>query len=98
MIEHSYQNGERRAMEAKDTVRFLPNEYRECADEDGVIRKYKVPIHEPSFKAGAKVVAEELRLRGDMSMNFPFANIRKEAWQDYLKELGILAILERMAK
>ncbi len=34
------------------TVRFLPNEYRECADEDGVIRKYHVPVHEPSFRAG----------------------------------------------
>lgn len=37
---------------AGETVRYLPNEYRECADEDGVIRKYKVPVHEPSFKAG----------------------------------------------
>ena len=42
-------------MKAKDTVRYLPNEYRECADEDGVIQKYKVPIHEPSFKAGEQL-------------------------------------------
>ena len=39
-------------------VRFLPNEYRECADEDGVIQKYKIPVHEPSFKAGIKEVVE----------------------------------------
>jgi len=42
-------------------MRFLPNEYRECADEDGVIRKYKVPVHEPSFKAGIKEVVEWLQ-------------------------------------
>lgn len=40
-----------------------------------------------AYKAGINKVVEELRLRGDMSMNFPFGNIRKEAWQDYLKEL-----------
>lgn len=40
-------------MKAEDTVRYLSAEYyRECADEDGVIQRYRIPIHEPSFKAG----------------------------------------------
>ena len=46
-------------MEAKN-MRYLPDEYRECADEDGAIRKYRIPIHEPSFKAGQKAERERI--------------------------------------
>lgn len=61
--------------------------------EDMKVYKSENILDEKSYLAGKqegrREVVEELRLRGDMSMNFPFGNIRKEAWQVYLKELGI---------
>ena len=39
---------------------YLPNEYRECADEDGVIQKYKIPVDDKSFLLGFKVGRGEL--------------------------------------
>lgn len=32
--------------------KYVPGEVRECADEDGVMTKYRVPTHKPSFKLG----------------------------------------------
>ena len=82
-------------LEAKDTVRFLPNEYRECADEDGVMRKYKVPIHEPSFKAGIKEVVKWIdeNCLGCQS-NTPcnkdeYLGFHKDSWQAFKTSKGL---------
>lgn len=75
-------------MEAKD--RIIKYNRTECPSFwQGVIDAALKDQDRISFKAGMEEVVEELRLRGDMSMNFPFSNIRKEAWQAFLKELDI---------
>jgi len=48
-------------VELSEIPKFLPNEYyRECADEDGVIQKYKLPTHTQSFAEGAKAFRQSI--------------------------------------
>ena len=71
------------------TVRYLPNEYRECADEDGVIRKYKVPVHEPSFRAGIKEVVEWVEQNRYQRTMKESLRVWNEEWPAKLKDWGI---------
>ena len=76
-------------MEAKDTLLLIPQGSNSHQTELCRRCAFRSAQAEHSFKVGQKEVVEELRLRGDMSMNFPFANIRKEAWQAFEESKGI---------
>ena len=77
-------------MKAEDTVRYLPNEYRECADEDGVIQKYKIPVHEPSFKLGRKEVVDWVEDNNHRTgTDGDYAEINWRKWQAFKKSKGI---------
>ena len=34
---------------------YLPDIYRECADEDGVMQRYRIPVDVDSFRLGYKM-------------------------------------------
>lgn len=81
----------REKLETKDTV--MSEEETEAMCRFGDFRlalqaqaEITWPIAE---KAGIQKVVEWLEQHGDLHFNFPFANIRREPWQAFLKECGI---------
>ena len=45
----------------EDIPQFLDGKYRECADEDGAIQKYKVVTDKDSYREGYRKAEQEIK-------------------------------------
>lgn len=87
--ELSFKAGEESRQDEVDLLQSMFNSKGVAIVDLKSVLKLKEEQLKTEKQEGRREVVEELRLRGDMSMNFPFGNIRKEAWQAQLKEWGI---------